>query len=136
MLDKRFGPGGQLGLRVGRDVGQGSEGDRVCPLHGFPDQRFFGPELAEDGDLVDPGSIGDAPRGSAAKAKLREHLAGGVDNFVSAVHGTDIYGGRCRNASSHLLTTTVSTVLYRLGRGDLAKVQDLEVAFEAALTHV
>ncbi len=90
MLDKRLAPQGQLLLGVGGDVGQRSETDRVCHLHHFTEQRFLGPELAEDGDLVDPGRVGNAPGGTAAETELREHFVCSVDNFVSAVHAADI----------------------------------------------
>jgi hypothetical protein len=47
-------------------------------LHRFTDQRFLGPKLAEDRDLVDAGSIRNAASRRAAESVLRENSAGCV----------------------------------------------------------
>jgi hypothetical protein len=105
MLNERLAPLGELALRIGRDLWKfGQPGRLRHVLHCFAQQRFLGPELAEDRDLVDAGRVGNAPSGRATETVLREDFGSGGKDFVSAIHGADINGDPPQNASSHLLT--------------------------------
>ena len=46
------------------------------------DQLVLGPEMAEQGHLVDAGFLGDAPGGGAAHAGFGEDLDGGFEERV------------------------------------------------------
>ena len=58
-------------------------------LHRLAHQRFLGPELTEDGDLVDTRGISNAASSRAAESVLRENASCCVQNLVSSTHGAD-----------------------------------------------
>ena len=55
-------------------------------MHGLSNQLLFGPELAEEGVLIDTGGVGNATSGRSAKAVLRKDVSSGGQNFIPAFH--------------------------------------------------
>jgi hypothetical protein len=56
-------------------------------LHCGANERFLGPELAEDRDLVYARGIRNATGGRAAETMLREDSGSGGEDCISVIHG-------------------------------------------------
>ncbi len=55
--------------------------------HGLEDQALLGPELAEEGDLVDAGFLGDPPGGGPAEPGDGKDLDCSFEELFAHVHG-------------------------------------------------
>ena len=92
----------------------------------FVDERILGPELPENGYLVDTGFVGDSARGGPPVSMLGVHPGGGPQQFFSSFHDRGINGRAVIFASEHLLATDVYNIScqHRLLSG-LSKCQPL-----------
>src|SRR5690606_23783779 len=77
----------ELGFGIGRTLGQPAI-QRLLRLPGerLVQQRLLGPEVAEEGDLVDAGFLGNALRGRAAGSRGRVDLQRRVEELFTYIH--------------------------------------------------